>query len=71
LPVAAGSSAGSGGSGQAAAGGVAGVKRPRQRRRWTQIGNVFCDEMTGWVHMCDETCRCEELPRLMFFHSHA
>jgi hypothetical protein len=35
------------------------VKRPRQRRRWTQIGNVFCDEMTGWVHICDETCRYE------------
>jgi hypothetical protein len=34
------------------------VKRARQRRRWTQIGNVFCDEMTGWVHVCDETCRC-------------
>eukprot|EP00879_Flechtneria_rotunda_P007818 GHRR01008193.1.p1 GENE.GHRR01008193.1~~GHRR01008193.1.p1 ORF type:complete len:535 (+),score=155.63 GHRR01008193.1:141-1745(+) len=35
---------------------VAGVKRPRQRRRWTQISNVFCDEVTGWVHVCDETC---------------
>jgi hypothetical protein len=32
-------------------------RRVRQRRRWTQIGNVFCDELTGWVHVCDETCR--------------
>jgi hypothetical protein len=62
LPAAAGGSAGGGSSSrQAAAGGgaAAGVKRLRQRRRWTQIGNVFCDEMTGWVHMCDETCRCD------------
>lgn len=29
----------------------------RQRRRWTQIGSVFCDELTGWIHVCDETCR--------------
>jgi hypothetical protein len=32
-------------------------RRSRQPRRWTQIGNVFCDEQTGWVHVCDETCR--------------
>jgi hypothetical protein len=46
------------GGGRQAAASVVGVKRPRRRRRWTQIGNVFCDEMTGWVHVCDETCRC-------------
>lgn len=28
----------------------------RQRRRWTQIGNRYCDELTGWVHICDEGC---------------
>lgn len=31
------------------------AKRPR--RRWTQFGNVFCDETSGWIHVCDETCR--------------
>jgi hypothetical protein len=43
-----------------------GVKRRRrQPRRWTQIGNVFCDEQTGWVHVCDESCRWGDGPRLM------
>jgi hypothetical protein len=48
--------------GAAASGGSSGSRqrlkrRRRQPRRWTQIGNVFCDEQTGWVHVCDESCR--------------
>lgn len=48
--------AASGGSSSASGQGVK-RRRSRQPRRWTQIGNVFCDEQTGWVHVCDETCR--------------
>jgi len=59
--------AGGGAAGQGAVqtGSSKGVKRRRRMppRRWTQIGNVFCDEQTGWVHVCDETCRYDRHSR--------
>lgn len=28
----------------------------RRRRRWTRIGTMYCDELTGFVHACGEEC---------------